>query len=323
MRKGASNLYYALGRITTLVTIGPLQIRILFFGMSGTTSATVLAALLGAGFDVCGVIVAAGRFARETRPEPIMSLAPAQIPLLGADPGGSIADIAHAHGIPAFELRRADASETLQILAELQPDVACVACFPLRIPPTLLALPRHGFLNLHPALLPRHRGSEPLFWTFRAGEHTAGATIHFMDEQFDTGDIVMQAPVELPDGISGAAAERMCAALGGKLMVAALGALRDGTLVRRPQPPGGSYERWPAPDDWRISTDWPARRAYNFMRGTAEWGQPYRVTIGTQELTLSTALGYNADATLGVPYVEDGDHVRIQFTPGVLWARLG
>jgi len=299
------------------------DLRTIFFGLLGATSAMVLAALLDAGLDVRGVVVAAGRFARETRPEPIVPLAPPLIPLVGASPAGTIAEIAHARGIPAFELRRADASETLHTLAELRPDVACVACFPLRIPPTLLALPRHGFLNMHPALLPRHRGPEPLFWTFRAGERESGVTIHFMDEQFDTGDIAMQAPVQLPDGIGGAAAERLCAARGGGLMVATLRALRDGRLARRPQPAGGSYERRPAADDWRISTDWPAQRAYNFMRGTAEWGQPYLVTIGAEELTLSAALAYDAGATLSAPYTQDGDQVQIQFTPGVLWARLG
>jgi methionyl-tRNA formyltransferase len=299
------------------------KIRILFFGMRGATSAIVLRALLEAGFEVCGVVVAAGRFARQTRPEPIVPLVPPLIPLVGSGPGSTIEQIAQARGIPAFELRRAGAPETLETFARLWPDVACAACFPLRFPPALLKLPRHGFLNMHPALLPRHRGPEPLFWTFRAGEHESGVTIHFMDEQLDTGDIAVQAPVELPDGTSGAAAERMCAALGGELMVAALGALRDGTLARRPQPPGGSYEPRPAPDDWRIDSGWPARRAYNFMRGTAEWGQPYRVTIGEQELRLSTAIGFDAGATLRTAYTEDGDQVQIQFTPGVLRARLG
>jgi methionyl-tRNA formyltransferase len=307
--------------MATLTTSEPRDLRILLFGMAGATSATVLAALLEAGFDVCGVVVAAGRFARETRPEPIVPLTPPLIPLVGASSARTIAEIAHARGIPVFELRRADASETLRTLAELRPDVGCVACFPLRIPPALLVLPHYGFLNTHPALLPRHRGPEPLFWTFRAGERESGVTIHFMDERFDTGDIAMQATVELPDGIDGAAAERMCAALGGELMVATLGALRDGTLVRRPQPSGGSYERRPTADDWRVSTDWPARRAYSFMRGTAEWGQPYRVTIGAEELTLSAALAYDAGATLHAPYTQDGDQVRIQFNPGVLRAR--
>jgi methionyl-tRNA formyltransferase len=300
--------------MATLMMSDPPDLRISFFGMTGVTSAIVLAALLEAGFDVCGVVIAAGRFARARQPEPIVPLAPPLIPLLGASPAGTIAEIAHARGIPA--------SETLRALAELRPDVACVACFPLRIPPALLALPRYGFLNMHPALLPRHRGPEPLFWTFHAGEHETGVTIHFMDEQFDTGDMAMQARLELPDGIGGAAAERMCAARGGKVMVATLGALRDGTLARWPQPPGGSYEPWPTADAWQMSTQWSARRAYTFMRGTAEWGQPYRVTIGAQELRLSAALGYDAGAALRTAYTEDGDQVRIQFTPGVLWARL-
>jgi len=289
--------------------------------MPGATSATVLAALLAAGVAICGVVVAAGRFARETQPDPIVALAPPAIRLLGgAQP--TVVQLAHERGLPAFELRRAADAGTYDSLAALRPDVAAVACFPLRIPPALLGLPRHGFLNMHPSLLPRHRGPEPLFWTFRAGEASTGVTIHRMDEQFDTGDIVLQAPVELPDGIGGPAAERLCADLGGELMAKALGQLRAGTLVGRPQPPGGSYEPQPRTDDWRLSTAWPARRAFNFMRGVAEWGEPYVVRAGGSDLVLAAALGYEPAGVLGAPFVISGGEVRVQFTPGILRARF-
>lgn len=298
----------------------PNPLRVLFFGMAGATSATVLAALLDASVEICGVVLAAGRFARATQPEPIVPLAPPPIRLLGSS-APTIADLAHARGIPAFELRRATAPTALDALTSLRPDVACVACFPLRIPAALLKLPPHGFLNVHPSLLPRHRGPEPLFWTLRAGEQASGVTIHAMDEQLDTGEIVAQQAFELSDGISGPAAEHTSARLGGQLLVAALGALAGGTLVRRPQPPGGSYERFPAADDWRISSDWAARRAFNFMRGTSEWGVPYRLIAGGLELEIAEALDYRADNVLPAPVVWSGDELQIQFTPGVLRAR--
>ena len=290
--------------------------------MAGATSSAVLEGLLRAGFEICGVVVAAGRFARAARPEPIVRLAPPLLRLAGRDATPTIADLAHARGIPAYELRRADASATLEALADLRPAVACVACFPMRIPPALLAVPRHGFLNLHPSLLPRHRGPEPLFWTFRAGERTAGATVHFMDEQLDTGDIVAQAPVELPDGIGGRAAEQLCTAAGTALLVEALQTLHNGTLARWRQPAGGSYEPWPATDDWRISTSWTAQRAFNFMRGSADWGQPYPVAIASTELQLAEALEYDSGKTVGAACLRENAVVSIQFTPGVLRARL-
>lgn len=293
--------------------------RILFLGMSGATSAAVLAALLAAGAEVAGVVLPAGRLARATQPDPIARVAPPLIPLAGPSP--TIADLAHARGIPAFELRRAADPAALRALADLRPDLGCVACFPLRLPPELLALPRLGFLNMHPSLLPLHRGPEPLFWTLRDGDGRAGVTIHYMDEGLDTGDIALQEPLALPDGMPGPAAERMCAALGGDLMVAALRGLARGDLPRRPQSPGGGYQGAPQPGDWRLDPGWPARRAFNFMRGTAEWGQPYPIAAGDNALTLATALSFDPAGELPAPIVRAGGELLLQFTPGVLRAR--
>ncbi len=289
--------------------------------MGGATSALVLGALLAAGVDVRGVVLAAGRFARATRPEPIVALPPPLLALRG--PGEpSAAQLAHGHGIALLELRHAGEPATLQAIAALRPDIACVACFPLRLPAPLLAIPPLGFLNMHPSLLPRHRGPAPLFWAFRAGEHETGVTIHRMDENFDTGPIALQSPVALPDGIGGDAAERACSRLGAELMVAALRSLGGGTLALQPQPPGGGYEPWPASGSWWIEAIWTARRAFNFMRGTESWGQLYRLRVAGRDLALAGALSFAPDAVLGAPLREQGETVQIQMSPGVLCARL-
>jgi methionyl-tRNA formyltransferase len=279
----------------------------------------VLRALLDAVVDVCGVLLAADRAGGP----PITRIAPARSPLPIANPflGRTIAQIAWEHDLPMFELRQPGAPETLALIAELQPDVACVACFSQRIPTPLLALPPLGFLNMHPALLPAHRGPAPLFWVFRGGEPTAGVTIHFMNARLDSGDIAAQESFALPDGIAGVAAERQCNAIGGRLMLAVLQGLRDGTLSRRPQPPGGSYQPWPTRDDWQLETSWTARRAFNFMRGTAEWGQPYIVRAGDQQIALATAIAYDPHELLKEAFVRLGDEIWIQFAAGVLRAR--
>jgi methionyl-tRNA formyltransferase len=295
--------------------------RILYFGMPGEFSRWPLIALLEAGVAVCAVIVPArskavnAPFARVT-PTPDQSDVPIVDPYLER----SILHDAFERGIPVVEIGRPGHPETLAALSDLQPDAACVACFPQRIPKSLLALPRFGFLNLHPSLLPAYRGPQPLFWTFRNGENSTGVTIHFMDEGLDTGDIALQAPLDLPDGVSGAEAERLCATLGGRLMVEAVHRLQGGTLDRRPQPDGGSSFPSPTAEDFTISTTWPARRAFNFIRGAAGWGQPYRVGVDDEQLALKSAVSYSADETLGQPMVRSQGEVWIQFAPGVLRA---
>jgi methionyl-tRNA formyltransferase len=294
-------------------------LRVLYLGTPGEFSRAPLLALLAAGVAVCAVVIPA-----EAPDQPIARLepGPSRSPLPIANPYMSpgIVQIAWEHGIAAFAAGRLAGPATVAALADLRPDLACVACFPKRIPAVLLRLPPRGWLNIHPSLLPAYRGPAPLFWAFRNGESATGVTVHFMDEHFDTGDIAVQAPLDLPDGITGAQANCACAELGARLLVEALAGLRRGPIARRSQPPGGSYYGWPAPGDWAIDPSWPARRAFNFMRGTNDWGQPYPIEVGGARLTLAAAISYLPDAALGAPFLLDGDKVAIQCAPGVLRA---
>jgi methionyl-tRNA formyltransferase len=84
-----------------------------------------------------------------------------------------------------------------QLLAVLEPDLAISGGFPLRIPEDALAVPRHGIVNGHPALLPRYRGPNPIGWALRNGDRELGFTFHRMDGDFDTGRILAQGTAPL------------------------------------------------------------------------------------------------------------------------------
>ncbi len=299
--------------------------RILYFGMMGEFSRAPLTALLDAGIDVCGVIVPAAR--TDPGSPPISRLAPeptgSDVPIVDPYLEPNILHLAWQRDIPVFEVGRLGHADALSVVESLRSDVACVACFSQRIPASLLALPRHGFLNVHPSLLPAYRGPAPLFWTFRNCESKSGVTIHFMDAGLDTGDIAAQAPIDLPDGISGTEADQVCAQLGGWLLVDVVQSLERGTLTRRPQPDGGSYYAAPTPDDFAIDTRWPARRAFNFMRGTAEWGRTYPVEVDGGRMVLRSAISYSTTQTLEQPCILLEKEAWVQFRPGVLQARLG
>lgn len=300
------------------------SLRVIYLGMFGRLSAIPLARLLAAGVQVCGVVVPAPGGITDAPPilrrEPIAQRV--GIPLIKPLAQQTIVDLAWARAIPVFEISSPGASQTLTALAQLQPDLACVSCFSLRLPDALLRLPPLGFLNIHPSLLPAYRGPAPLFWALRNGERRTGVTVHVMDEGLDTGDIVLQASIDLSDGMTGQEIERTCAELGGQLLLEAIRTLERGTLRRSRQPVGGSYYGWPAPGDFALDTGWPARRAFNFMRGTAEWGYPYLVEVGGQRMALRSALSFAEDEHLGVPFCRSEQEVAIQFTPGVVRAAM-
>jgi methionyl-tRNA formyltransferase len=230
-----------------------------------------------------------------------------------------IVNLASAHGIPVVEVKVLSAPATLAALETYRPEVICVACFPRIFPRALLAIPPLGCLNLHPSLLPAYRGPAPLFWQFRQGESRTGVTVHFMDEGADTGDIALQSAVAFPDGISGAEADRICSQAGAALMVQAIDLLQRGACPRRSQPEAGSsYFTWPARADFEISTGWSARRAYNFIRGTEEWGVLFEIPVRDGRIEVHRAISFSPDEILGESWRFVREEVWVQFAEGVL-----
>lgn len=245
-----------------------------------------------------------------------------ELPLLTPFVESTLTTMAWAWHCPVYTIHHHRAPALVGWLQSLQPDVVCVTCFPWRIPPSLLAIPTYGFLNLHPASLPDYRGPAPLFWQLRDGVQPSGVTIHWMNERFDTGAIAAQAPLTLPDGSSGAEADVRYGDLGATLFDQVLRAVAQGKPPRQPQPPGGSYQSWPQAADFTIYPHWSAQRVFNFMRGTAEWQQPYPLVLGDRHIRLTHALDCDPAAQLPTPFTQSGETVTIQFQPGSLRALM-
>ena len=227
--------------------------------------------------------------------------------------------LARQEGIPTFECRDISHPDVVSWLSEMSLDIICVACWNRIIPPRVLGIPRQGFLNVHPSLLPAFRGPFPLFWQFRAGEVSTGVTVHWMDAGLDTGDIAGQRAVQFAEGIGGPEAEAQCASEGGDLLAEVLAKAAQGQAARRPQPEGGSYFSAPSAEDFALDANWHPRQAFNFMRGTAEWGVPFRLEIEDSVLWLDEALEWREEAPLERP--AEG-RVWAPFRGGALLATL-
>ena len=132
------------------------------------------------------------------------------------------------------------------------------------IPPAVLDLPRHGALNLHPSLLPRHRGAVPVPAAILAGDATTGVTLMRMDAGLDTGPILAQRSVDLDGTEVAPALEARLAALAADLLEETLPDWLAGTLQARPQPVEGATLTRPL----RRADGWldPARPAVELER---------------------------------------------------------
>lgn len=295
------------------------QLRVLFFGMSGLLSRIPLAKLLDAGVNVGGIVLPASVLPPYLRPQ--NGRFQTTIPHLHNIPLSRHPDmlqLAAQHQIPVTAVTSLRHPDILTFIAAQQPDLICVSCFNQKLPPALLDIPAYGCLNLHPSLLPQLRGPSPLFWTFQQGIQQTGITLHFMDEDLDTGDIVFQEPVTLPDGISGNEAEILLGTAGGDLLVTAVSHAPN--LPKTPQTGAASYLPVPTDEDFCLDLHWTAQHAFNFMRGTAEWQRPYFVEVGEKKIWLQTAVSCNKDQILPnlVQYQEN--QVMIQFREGTVTA---
>ena len=137
------------------------------------------------------------------------------------------------------EFARPDALKTL---AELKLDYIFGVHFPYVAASELLAIPRVGCLNLHPAYLPFNRGWHTASWAILDGT-PAGATLHFMDDGIDSGDIILQKRIAVSPADTAHTLYRRLLRLETEVFKEAWPSLVDGTFKRVRQVGGGTFHR--------------------------------------------------------------------------------
>jgi methionyl-tRNA formyltransferase len=183
-----------------------------------------------------------------------------------------IADAAAELGIervltPA-RLRSPDAVD--EVLA-LEPDLLVLADYGQIVPAGLLELV-HGTLNVHPSLLPRHRGATPVPAAILAGDRETGVTVLRMDAGVDTGPIVAQERIELHGDETAPDLEARLAGLGADLLGRTLGSWLREEIEPRPQPADGvSITRPLRREDGRLDVGRPAVELERQVRAYQPW----------------------------------------------------
>jgi methionyl-tRNA formyltransferase len=156
-------------------------------------------------------------------------------------------------GLPVLAPERLRDRAAQLAIADIDPEVLVLADYGRIVPGSILAIPRHGALNLHPSLLPRHRGATPIPAAILAGDRETGVTLFRMDEGLDTGPIVAQVVVPLRGDETAPELEARLATLAAHLLLERLPAWLGGTLAGRPQPSEGvSLTRPLRRDDGRL-----------------------------------------------------------------------
>ncbi len=283
---------------------------ILFLGSESLFSVAALRTLIEAKLPISGAVLPPGDAAYATRDTGFPVYRP-----------NHIEDVCRGAGVVVSRVSSPGEMGAEMCGAQPRPELILCACFPFKLPVSVLDWPLAGCFNVHPSLLPAYRGPAPVFWQLRAGEAQLGVTLHRMTGQLDAGEILAQRAVAVPCGAAGPAIDTRLARAGARLVaeIRAKGVPVSGAL---PQAGRESYHSWPCAADFDLDTRWPAVRAFTFMRGTRHYAHPYRVVAGGETLSLDTAIGHDPHARLSRPFEHAGSDARIRFTPGVLLASL-
>ena len=192
--------------------------RVLFWG-TPEFAAPPLRALIGEGFDVVGVVT------QQDKPQ---GRARALIP-------SPVKQIALDERLPVFQPPTTKDPEFLEMIALMNPDISIVVAYGRILSSRLIALPRHGTINIHASLLPLLRGAAPIQAAIRQGLTQTGVTIMRMVPELDAGPIILTASVPILDDETYGELQMRLSELGALTLIEALSLISLNAARETPQ----------------------------------------------------------------------------------------
>lgn len=175
----------------------------------------------------------------------------------------------NANNIPLDRYKNINAKEVVEKVKSLDPDICVVAHFERLIKKDLLSIPKLGFINLHPSLLPNYRGMSPQHWPIINGDIETGITVHYIDEGTDTGDIILQRKLVLNNNMYVSDLQKEWLNQYKTIIVEAIDCILSGAPVWQQRHCRGSYYGRLKPEQCKIEISQGIEAAYNLIRGVS------------------------------------------------------
>ncbi len=226
------------------------DLRIIFMG-TPDFAVTILDGLLKDNYTIVGVITApdkpSGRGRKMNQ--------------------SAVKKAALANNLPILQPSNLKSESFLSELKSLNANLQIVVAFRM-LPKVVWSMPKFGTFNLHASLLPNYRGAAPINWAIINGEKKTGVTTFFIDDKIDTGEIILQAEVEIkPDETVGELHDTLMY-LGSELVNKTVHLIANSKIATKKQP---KTEGKIAPKLFssNCKIDWskPLQDVYNHVRG--------------------------------------------------------
>ncbi|MBZ0156084.1 MAG: methionyl-tRNA formyltransferase [Alphaproteobacteria bacterium] len=182
-----------------------------------------------------------------------------------------VKELALARHLPVVQPEKIRNADFYRELAAITPEFIVVVAYGKILPVEILGIPVSGCINVHASLLPAYRGAGPIQRALINGEKITGVTTMRMDKGMDTGDILLQAEVEImPDDTAETLSERL-SVLGAQTLIRTLQGIRAGEVRPVPQSGETSYAPPLKKEDGRIDWNRSATDLFHFIRGMYPW----------------------------------------------------
>lgn len=264
---------------------------ILFFGNERlatgvTTAAPTLRGLIEEGYDVAAVVIAQNPHDKSRSARQL-----------------EIAEMAAAHKIPV--IRPHDLLESKHELAKYKAEAAILIAYGKLIPQEIIDLFPKGIINIHPSLLPLHRGSTPLESVILEGAVETGVSLMKLVAAMDAGPIYAQRKISLGGNETKQELADKLSTIGSKMVLKHLPAILDGSLEAE------SQDEAAATEDSQITKadsqlDWnkPAVQLEREIRAFAGWPRS-RSNIGWTKVIITKAHVSEGSGKIGNLYIQN------------------
>ena len=231
------------------------SLRIIFMG-TPEFAVPSLDLLYKEGYDIAGVVTApdkpAGRGMKLSESE--------------------VKKYAVANTLKVFQPEKLKDPDFVEQLRKLNADLQVVVAFRM-LPEIVWNMPPLGTINLHASLLPQYRGAAPINWAIINGEKETGVTTFKLQQEIDTGNILLQEKIKISDNETAGTLHDNMKILGAKVLLRTVQQLHNGTLQEHPQ--SHSSKLHPAPkifsEDCKINWNQEVDEINNFIRGLSPY----------------------------------------------------
>ena len=229
---------------------------------------------------------------------------------------------AEREGIPVLQPERPRGDEFISEIRDMEPELSVVAAYGHILVDDVLAVPRHGSINVHASLLPELRGAAPVNWAVIRGHSHSGVTIMRMVRELDAGPILYRVATPLPDDMTAGELYEMLSEMGATALIEALAQMEAGAIEEAEQAHeratfAPKLGRSDARIDWTLDTVSLDR----WIRGCDPWPAAWSELAGKSvQLFAPLADDSNSDLPPGTVLEADSRRgVRVATGDGSLW----